>query len=47
MEDLKKQHLNMEEKKNLQKLLFSDIDAATTKNNAARQEERKRLVERR
>jgi hypothetical protein len=38
--------LNMEEKRNLQKLLFSDIDSAAEKYGAARKEQRDRLKER-
>jgi hypothetical protein len=49
MEDLKRQ-LNMEEKKNLQRLLFSDITTASVKYKAARDKERellkRRLIER-
>jgi len=42
MEDPKRQ-LNMEEKKNLQRLLFSDITTASTKYKAARDKEREQL----
>jgi hypothetical protein len=45
MEDTKRP-LNMEEKRNLQKLLFSDIETAAAKYAAARKEERDRLKER-
>jgi hypothetical protein len=42
MEDPKRQ-LNMEEKKNLQRLLFSDITTASTKYKATRDKERAQL----
>ena len=42
MEDPKRQ-LNMEEKKDLQRLLFSDITTASTKYKAARDKEREQL----
>jgi hypothetical protein len=45
MEDPKRQ-LNMEEKKNLQRLLFSDITTASAKYKVARDKEREQLKER-
>jgi hypothetical protein len=42
MEDPKRQ-LNMEEKRNLQRLLFSDITSSSAKYNATRQKEREEL----
>src|SRR5262245_26032456 len=45
MEDPKRQ-LNMEEKKNLQRLLFTDITTASAKYKTARDKEREQLKER-